>query len=110
MAETPPVPTAINTHTYTVGCSTDRTPQKFLEKDARPVLCHRVPPTILPPIVQGSQFQIIPMRCTTDCGKANIYTVNDIPFWEQACDTHKIQFRLQSAEEKAKDSAFNKKD
>jgi len=108
---------AINTHVCTVAATAETNPQKILQKDGRPVICHRQAALIIPRSTpEGVVYDVQPIPCSTDCGKANIFEFEENHYWQQDCDTVKIQFRLEQAEKKANEdkeqfsgSAFDKR-
>lgn len=105
MADTAPM--VFNTHVFTISATNETNPRKCLMKDGRQVLCHKQSPIIMPRNIQAAgqpTHDILPVPCSTDCGKANIMRTimpdNSEKFsWRQGCDPIGLEVNLMSAEE-----------
>lgn len=93
-------------HTFTVGekkADSANSTTHMLLKDGQPVICHKIPPSVIPPTIVGNQHQIVPCLCTLNCGKANILLDRSVSpvlaYWQQGCDIMNIKFPLDTKEE-----------
>lgn len=100
-------PKVYNTHVFTISVTSEPNPRKCLMKDGRQVICHKQPPLIMQRNVQVAgqpSVDIVPVPCSTDCGKANIMQMvhpdgKETISWRQSCDSIGLEVNVMDAKE-----------